>query len=233
MKNFKGYTTNGSFSVGCTGQTVYLYDKDGNEIRKFKDIIYAYTPMISPDGKIFVVKSTDGRLAVYSLKTFSLVKKFRFSKVNGAQDDGFCFSKNGEYFINLERHIDDLHSVITTYNTCDFSIKSKLVLPDDMQVQFIERDDKGDKYYVLGFVLGQKREYDNRYFVAEFKNNNLSNITKITQKEYEYYWHYKRFEIMGFPESSFYITELGCTLEQIKVRKHSLAKLYKHYNSGE
>ena len=102
MKNFWGFTTNGKYSVGCTGQTVYLYDKNGNELAKFKDIIYAYTPMISPDGTLFVVKSTEGRLAVYSLETFSLIKKFRFSKVDGAQDDGFCFSPNGKFFINIE-----------------------------------------------------------------------------------------------------------------------------------
>ena len=39
MKKFVGFTTNGEYSVGCTGQTVYLYDKSNNEIGKFKDII--------------------------------------------------------------------------------------------------------------------------------------------------------------------------------------------------
>ena len=55
MKKFWGYASNNCYSVGCTGQTVYLFDKNGNEIKKFKDLIYGYTPMISPDGKIFVV----------------------------------------------------------------------------------------------------------------------------------------------------------------------------------
>ena len=64
MKKFWGYVSNNEFSVGCTGQTVFLYDMDGNELGKFKDIIYGYTPMISPDGTLFVVKSTEGRLAV-------------------------------------------------------------------------------------------------------------------------------------------------------------------------
>ena len=89
MKKFWGYVSNNKFSVGCTGQTVFLYDKDGNELGKFKDIIYGYTPMISPDGKIFVVKSSDGRIAVYSLESFALIKKIRYTKFG--DDDGFCF----------------------------------------------------------------------------------------------------------------------------------------------
>ncbi len=79
MKNFWGYATNGEFSVGCTGQTIYLYDKGNNEIKKFKDIIYAYTPAISPDGKLFIVKSTNGTFAAYSLETFRLIKKHRYT----------------------------------------------------------------------------------------------------------------------------------------------------------
>ena len=49
MKNFVGFTSNGEYSVGCTGQTVYLYDKDSKELAKFKDLRFAYSPMISPD----------------------------------------------------------------------------------------------------------------------------------------------------------------------------------------
>ena len=35
MKNFVGFTSNSEYSVGCTGQTVYLYDKDSKELAKF------------------------------------------------------------------------------------------------------------------------------------------------------------------------------------------------------
>lgn len=98
MKKYWAYISNGQYSVGTTGQSVFLLDKDGKKLNCFKDIIYAYTPMFSPNGKIFVVKSTDGRLAVYSLITYSLIKKFRYSKVDGAQDDGFCFSPRRQLF---------------------------------------------------------------------------------------------------------------------------------------
>ena len=103
LPRFVSYISNGTYDIGCTGQTVYVYDKYGAELAKFKDLIYAYYSAISPRGDMFVVKSTDGRIAVYSLKTLSLIKKFRYSKVNYAQHDGFCFSADGKYFINIER----------------------------------------------------------------------------------------------------------------------------------
>ena len=168
MKKFWGWASNDKFSIGCTGQTVYLYDKSGNELAKFKDITYGYTPMISPDGTLFVVKSTEGRLAVYSLETLSLIKKFRFSKVDGAQDDGFCFSPDGEMFFNVERQKDDLHSAISIYDTTDFSLSNQILLGEDMMLDHIEFDKATNTYYVLGFMRDANRVYDYE-FVAEFK----------------------------------------------------------------
>ena len=121
MRSFWAYVSNGTVSVGCTGQMVYVYDANGNELAKFKDMKYAYLPVISPDGKQLVVKSTEGRLAVYSLETLSLIHIFRFSKVNVAQDDGCCFSSDGTRFYNIERQGDDLHTALAIYDTADFA----------------------------------------------------------------------------------------------------------------
>ncbi len=33
MKNFWGYIKNNRFAIGCTGQTVYVYDDRGNELK--------------------------------------------------------------------------------------------------------------------------------------------------------------------------------------------------------
>ena len=181
MKNFKGYIETDQFKIGCTGQTVYIYDKDGNEVKKFKDLIYAYASAVSPLGDLLIVKSTEGRLAVYSLKTLSLIKKFRFSKVNYAQDDGFCFSPDGKYFINIERHIDDLHSAISVYDTWDFSLVSRHMLPEDESVDCIECSDS--EYYVLGCF---RLEYDVEYFVAKFKDFSVADKVKITSREYDF-----------------------------------------------
>ena len=43
MRRFWGFYKNESYCVGCNGATVYIYDKDENEIARFKNIPYAYT----------------------------------------------------------------------------------------------------------------------------------------------------------------------------------------------
>lgn len=225
MKKFWSYVSNDKFSVGCTGQTVYLYDKAGNELRKFKDIIYGYTPMFSPDGTLFVVKSTEGRLAVYSLETLSLIKKFRFSKVDGAQDDGFCFSPDGKFFINIERQKDALHTAISVYDTLDFSLSNQILLGEDMVLSHIEFDKTANKYYVLGFLRNAKRVIDHG-FVAEFEDDQITNITAISKSEYKFYHSYKDLEIMGFSEKAYEWSYIDCELDKLRSMNISLADLY-------
>lgn len=228
MKDFKGFATNGEYSVGCTGQTVYLYDKDGNEIKKFKDIIYAYTPMISPDGKIFVAKSTDGRLAVYSLETFSLIKKFRFSKVNGAQDDGFCFSPDSKFFINVERQNDDLHSAISFYDTEDFSLVDRFAFGEDLMTDYIEYDEMTDSYYVLGFKRND--HIFTHGFVSKFESGQLTNLTPLSKNEYDFYFSYMYMKQAGFTTRTFGWNVTDCDIDELIAMNHTLAKIYAHYN---
>ncbi len=228
MKKFWGCASNDMFFVGCTGHTVYLYDKDGNELGKFKDITYGYAPMISPDGTLFIVKSTEGRLAIYSLKTFSLIKKFRFSKVDGAQDDGFCFSPDGKLFFNIERQKDDLHSAISVYDTTDFSLVNQVLLSEDMMLDHIEFDKATNSYYVLGFIRDANRVIAHG-FVAKFKDNQIKNITAVSENEYEFYRSYKHLEIMGFSEKAHEWSYMDCELDKLKTMNHKLANLYKHY----
>ncbi|MCL2817623.1 MAG: hypothetical protein FWD39_04470 [Clostridiales bacterium] len=121
MPSFWGYTKNDKYAVGCTGQTVYVYDDSGKELARFKDIKYAYTPMFCPGDNTFIVKSTGGQLAVYSLDTMQLIRKFRFSEVDGSQDDGFCFSRDGKYFYNIERHIASYNSCLSIYETPSYN----------------------------------------------------------------------------------------------------------------
>ena len=229
MKKFWGYTSNDKFSVGCTGQTVYLYDKDGNELCKFKDIIYGYVPMISPDGTLFIVKSTDGRLAVYSLETLSLIKKFRFSKIDGAQDDGFCFSPDGKFFINIERQKDALHSAISVYDTTDFSLANQVLLSEDIMLDHIEFDKTTNTYYVLGFMRDANLVIAHG-FVAKFEDNQIKNITAISENEYDFYCSYKHLEIMGFSEKAYEWSYMDYEFDKLKSMNHTLANLYKHYN---
>lgn len=227
MRNFWAYVTNGEYSVGCTGRTVFIYDKDNNEIAKFKDITYGYTPLFSPDGKIVVIKTPEGRFAVYSLETLSLIKKFRFSKVDGAQDDGFCFSPDSKYLINLERHQDSLHSAVAVYETNNFSLVNRTYFDKSIMLYNIECDAASGSYYVLGF---ERTEHGNKDFVAQVVDLQLNNITYVSAEDFELYHSYKNLEIMGFTQKAYQWSFLDCSLEELKSMKCSLAELYKRYN---
>lgn len=222
MKKFWGCASNGIYTIGCTGQTVCVYDKNGAELAKFKDIKYGYTPMISPDGTLFVVKSTDGRLAVYSLETLTLLRKFRFSKMDGAQDSGFCFSKDGEFFLNIELQSDGLSFAISVYRTEDFSRISQLTLDDNMTLDSIEYDEESDSY----FVLGWSRREPGYGFAARYEGNALTGITPISEKEYQFYRGYKHLELMGFTEKAFQWSYMDCCLSDIQDKKYPLAELF-------
>ena len=184
LPKFESYVSNSVYDIGCSGQTVYVYDKSGTELARFKDLIYAYYAAISPCGDMFVVKSAEGRLAAYSLETLSLIKKFRYSKVNDSQDDGFCFSADGKYFINLERHGDSLHSAITVYDVTDFSVVSEFLLGEDGMVSDIEESD-GD-FYVLGFW----RDNDgiiSEGFVGKFRDGKIFDSVNFEKMKFDYY----------------------------------------------
>ena len=218
MPNFWSYIKNEKYAVGCTGQTVYVYDDSGKELARFKDIIYAYTPMFCPGQNMFVVKSTDGRLAVYSLDTMRLIKKFRFSKVDGSQDDGFCFSKDGKYFYNIERHIFSYKSCLSVYETPDFNRINQLFLEDEIELSHIEYDDIHDGLFLLGFARGKDGIYDYG-FAAVFDGDGLTNITRIADEKYKYIEGYKSLEIKGFTAKAKECSSLfynGCDLEKLE-----------------
>ena len=222
MKKFRAYISNGKYSVGTTGQTVYLFDENDNEINRFQDLTYAYTPMFSPDGNLFVVKSTEGRLAVYSLETFSLMKKFRFSKVDGAQDEGFCFSPDGKYFINIELQGDDVHSAVSVYNTEDFSRVSQLLLEDRVMLNHIEFDYNTNEYYVLGVDHGDVIHG----LVAKYKDNSVVDKIEIAESEYDFYRSYMALKMSGFTEKTYEWSYMDDELDELKSMNLTLAKLY-------
>ena len=234
MKKFWGYVSNGEFSVGCTGGTVYVYDKDNNEVCKHKDITYGYTPMISPNGSLFVVKSTVGRLAVYSLKTLSLIKKFRFSKVDGAQDDGGCFSPDGSLFFNIERQRqgDSLHTAVSVYDTSDFSLIKRIYQDENIVISHIEFDLQTNTYYVLGFTRGDEGVI-NQGFVAKLEDYEIKSMVGMPVKDYRFYRSYKDLEIMGFTEKKYEWSYMDCSLEELRSKKYTLAEVYSKYKNRE
>ena len=220
MPRFKSIIENEKYSVGCTGQTVWVWDKSDTVLAKFKDLIYANKAVFSPTRDTFVVKSTEGRLAVYSLETMSLIKKFRFSKVSYSQDDGFCFSPDGKYFLNVERHGDDLHSAISVYDASDFSLSSRLTVDESMMIEHIQ--EALGEYYVLGFLRGDDGVITCG-FVAKYGNGEICDVMKISDAEREFYWEH------------LYQTMFGYRLDDgQKVKKvHTLADLWTYYSQKQ
>lgn len=206
MPSFWSYIKNEKYAVGCTGQTVYVYDSNSVELAKFKDLKYAYTPMFSPDGKTLIVKSTEGCLAVYDLDELELIKKFRFSKVAEAQDDGFCFSNDGRLFYNIERQNNSCNSCISVYDTTDFKCVGQYYANDSkFEPSHIECDN--DRLFVLGFTRNDKGVFDCG-FVAMFNGEELQELRYITETDYRYYWDYKRLELSGFTAKSIEWSEI-------------------------
>ena len=200
MRSFWGYTENENFKVGCTGQTTYIYDKNDNELARFKkDILYGYLPLFKPDSNILVVKSTMDKIAVYDLDTLTLIRKFRFVPVanEGAQDENMCFSKDGKLFYNIEKR-DGLQTCIAIYNTENFKqIKILFQNNEKQSLQNIECDKENGKIYLLGFMRNDEGIF-HQPFVAQLENDTLINKTYISESEYEFLYGYKELENYGF-----------------------------------
>ena len=242
MKQFEGASANGKFFVGCTGQTVYVYDENNRELTRFKDLSYAYNAIISPNGKIFIVKSTDGWLAVYSLESMSLQKKFCCSEVFGEQDYGYCFSDDGTRFFNVERHGGACQTFVSVYDTSDFTLLHRIG-ERNMMVEHIEYDQETQTYYVLGY----ERDMDGIFhhpIVAKLEGDRLAQITPIPKEEYRFYSSYMEAKLMGFTETmgdgqlilmgyspkSYEGKWMREQLMEIRSGKYSLAKLHRQYH---
>lgn len=231
MRKFWSYISNEKYSVGCTGQTVYVYDHAGNELAKFKDIKYGYNSIFSPKQEIFVVKSTGAYFAVYSLESLNLIKKVRFSDVDGSQDDGYCFSMDGTYFYNIERQGRSTNHAISVYDTSTFE-RIKMFLKDEKQIEpsYIETDDNGQAF-VLGFLRNEDGVMSDG-FVSKFNDNGLEDMCVIPEKEYDYYRNFKRLELVGFTEkakewSGFKYKNVD--MKGMENKKYPLAELWKKY----
>lgn len=222
MPSFWSYISKGKYSVGCTGQTVYIYE-NGEEVTKFKDAKYAYDSEISPDLSKVIVKTTDGFLLVYSLGKMKLIKKFRFSKVDGGQHAGLCFSADSKYFINSESHGDGLERCLSVYETADFTLVKRLFYGRDMYISQIEYDENFDSYFVLGILYRKFRR--NKYFAAELKDDELKNVTDIKEKEYDFYDKFKDLERSGFTKKKYRWSYMNESLEELSSQKRKISDL--------
>ena len=144
---FWTYLETDKYNIGLSSKTIYIYDKEGNEIIKFKDLSYGYMGCVSNNQELLVVKSSEGRIAIYSLEKLELIKKFRFSKVDGSQDDNFIFSPDDKYFFNIERHVSSTKTALSIYDTKDFTLHKRLLNDNDnLVISVIEYDKEYPQY---------------------------------------------------------------------------------------
>lgn len=233
MRRYWSLIGNDKYNIGCTGQTVYLLDKDNTEIAKFKDLPYAYASAVSPNGDIFVIKSTEGRLAVYSFSPPVLIRKFRYSKVDGSQDDNFCFSSDGKEFYNIERQIDSLKTALSVYDTSDFSLKKRILDKDYSRVLSAIEYDVETKTVFLLFFFRNKDGVASKYFVGRLNGDELDDIITISEKEHDFYERYIHLKMLGFSDKAYQWSYFGMELEKLKSANHSLYKLWHHYKSTD
>lgn len=241
MNRFYCLISNGKYRVGCTGQTVWVYDAEDTLLAKFKDLTYAYDAAFSPKGDIFVVKTTTGRLGVYGLEPPRLIKKFRFSKVDCSQDDNFCFSPDGERLYNIERQESTLHSALSVYRTDDFSLEKRYAWYDaGIELSAIEYDSATERYYILGFIRDTSG-VSAKHYVARLGSDSLTDFKLIPSNLSSNYNSYMRLKAGGFTEHTVRYSIFGqhtladilareqCTLEEMQSRNASLAELWQRY----
>lgn len=228
MRKFVTYVTNGEYSIGCTGQTVYLFERNNIELAKFRDLKYAYHAVFSPKGNVFAVRSNEGRLAIYNLAERRLMLKFRYAKGKDGeqpQDANGCFSADGERFYIIVYRAD-LCSSLLIYRTSDFSLEKRLFDDGNMVLSYIEYDAETEKYYLLGFFRNAPHG-NNSYFVGRLDGDSLVDIAYISESEHEFYQQYKEFEATGFTSKS--ACSIPYDIDNLKESKHTLARLWLHY----
>lgn len=230
---FWTYLETDKYNIGLTTRTVYIYDKQGNEIIRFKDLIYAYMGCVSNNQDLLVIKSTEGKIAVYSLEKLKLIKKFCFSKVDGVQDDNFIFTKDDKYFLNIESHNSSNETMLSIYDTSDFSLKKQLFGENDnLVLTTIEYDKESNDYFIMGFLRDLQTGVAKRFFIAKLIDDELKDMKFIERKEYDFLCLAKIVEFEGFTEESYnwLFVFKTVSLSDLKSMNLSLSSLWKEKN---
>lgn len=155
MSRFVCFCKNERFAVGCTGQSVYILDSDGNELTRFKNLKYAYTALLNPakDSQL-IVKQAEGIFLIYDLDKLELVRKFRFAPIKGggAQCDmGWSFSPDGKLLYNIEIFLNGVESRLSIYETENFECVHQLFADEfSLNPLRIEYDVPTDRWHQIG-----------------------------------------------------------------------------------
>lgn len=196
MEDFWSFYDNGTYKVGCTSVTVCVMDQNDQVLAKFRDIPFASYGAFQPGTNIFVVKSTTGLLGIYDLDQLKLVKVVSGTETI-AQDEGFGFTSDGDYFYNIEYLDSSVSTQLVIYDTEDFEVE-KILFTEEKDLFLEELEFFEDDCYVFGFVRG---EDDNDYFVGELINDSITNINFLSWDDQNELRSYKGWEKSGFTDA--------------------------------
>ena len=99
MPEIWGIAENETYVANCSGQTTYIYRKDGSPVAQLKGQRYAYWPLFTPDGNLWIKAST-GHMYVYSANDFSLIKRWKETKYD-SQDGNHILSWDNRHVIDV------------------------------------------------------------------------------------------------------------------------------------
>jgi len=204
MKKFWGFYKNESYSVGCNGGTVYIYDSTGKELAKFRNFPYAYKAAFKPDSNMIAVKSTEGCLGFYDLDSLSLLKKITVTRM-GTQNEGFGFTPDGKYFYNIEKPISSCQTQLGIYDAESFEKVNTLFANErKMVLDNLEFDKETGVCYVLGFMRHDRSGVFDYGFVGKLdaESGSVTDLHALDTKQYNYLQWYKSWEEKGFTEKA-------------------------------
>ena len=231
IKKYWTHIKRNKYDLYLTSKTVY--DKNGNEIQKFKDLDYGYMGCVSSNEDLLVVKSSSDRMAIYSPESLELIKKFIFSKIDGSQDDNFMFSPDGKYLFNIEHYESTTKTALSIYNISDFSLEERLFANEDyLVINKVEYDRKLNSFFILGFYRDKETKCASKVFIAKLINKELKEMKFIDEKSYGSLCAAKIVEFAGFTKESYnwiFIFK-NISLNELKLMDLSMLNLWKRTN---
>lgn len=160
-----GESSNDKHTVKCSGQTAYIFDKNGVEIHRIKGLKYGYWPLIAPNNTLWI-KSNIGIMYVYSLSDFSLIKRIKETKYE-SQDGNHILSLDKSMVIDcINDFFIDSFSVINFY---DINTLEKASIKIEGICTGITYHKRLDKYIAQCIIPGD----DPIDFLALFDENGI------------------------------------------------------------
>ncbi len=168
MKNFWSYIQNNRFAVGCTGQSVYVYDPEGRELACFRGLKYAYVPLFCPQKPLLAMNPPSHGWPFTTWATSPCCKSCACaSRTINRRMQAAALQKTGEAFVNLE-YQNDLTSHLVVYDTREFAEQARLFAGEGLVLDHVEPAADGDGCFLLGYERPEtiNNIEDNFYFVA-------------------------------------------------------------------